>query len=349
MTIEHFSGLPMAHRSSRQLVVAATLASALVAVGFDIALAAPDNARLSSWIGSAQAASKAPALSTGDAVVIQASDGNHYYATVDRLYQERGVDMVAFSWQAGNRFGQGYMPLRDPGGNASNPKLLTVDEARGKQLTIANDLASTRQQASAGPGAGNSRRALPAPENAGGNAGGGTAASGPSVAAPQDTASASASGPLTAAERKDALAAHARWRSDVGVGPLDWSETLATSAQDWAEHIRETRSCRIDASAHSQRADIGENLAYYSPVRYSSGKTRQQAISATRVVNDWGSEKRFYDYPSNSCSGVCGHYTQVVWQDTKQVGCGRAVCQDQSQVWVCQYTPPGNYTGQKPY
>ncbi len=342
MTTKRFTKFDIGRVAAWQLVVVAALVSGLTEVA-TAALSTSADAQRLHWLGSAQAASKAPTLSVGDAIVIQASDGNHYYATVDRLYQERGADMVAFSWQAGNRFGQGYMPLRGPRGKGQNPKLLTVEAARGKQLAIANDLASTKQQASGSGGAGSSRQVLSAPENAGG----GAATSGASAATAQGAAP--ASGPLSAAERKDALTAHAKWRSDVGVGPLDWSEKLATSAQDWAEHIRETRSCRIDESAHSQRADIGENLAYYSPVRYSSGETRQQAIDATRVVNDWGREKRFYDHKTNSCSGVCGHYTQVVWQDTRQVGCGRAVCQDQSQVWVCQYSPPGNYAGQKPY
>ncbi|MEP6558529.1 MAG: CAP domain-containing protein [Burkholderiales bacterium] len=331
MTTNRFSGWYPNYLSARQFVVAAALASMLTAAAFDDA-PAHDDARTLSWIASAQAATKVPALSTGDAVVIQASDGNHYYATVDRLYRERGIDMVAFSWQAGNRFGQGYMPLRTPGGGKQNPKLLSVDAARSQSLTISNDLASTKRQQ---PGGGASGKDMAA------------ATSGTSANAAQGAQL--TFGPLNAAERNGALAAHAAWRREVGVGPLAWSDSLATSAQDWAEHIREDRSCRVDASAHSQRADIGENLAYYSPMRMSNGKTRQQAIEPARVVDDWGQEKRFYDRASNRCSGVCGHYTQVVWQDTQAVGCGRAVCEDQSQVWVCQYSPPGNYTGQKPY
>jgi hypothetical protein len=45
---------------------------------------------------------------------------------------------------------------------------------------------------------------------------------------------------------------------------------------------------------------------------------------------------------------VCGHYTQIVWRNTKSVGC--AVARGKGvEVWVCNYDPPGNYAGQRPY
>ena len=40
---------------------------------------------------------------------------------------------------------------------------------------------------------------------------------------------------------------------------------------------------------------------------------------------------------------------KIVWSNTTEVGCGMALCSDNSQFWVCNYTPPGNYRGQKPY
>jgi pathogenesis-related protein 1 len=45
---------------------------------------------------------------------------------------------------------------------------------------------------------------------------------------------------------------------------------------------------------------------------------------------------------------VCGHYTQIVWRDTTSVGCAAQSC-PQGEIWVCDYSPPGNYVGQHPY
>jgi hypothetical protein len=54
---------------------------------------------------------------------------------------------------------------------------------------------------------------------------------------------------------------------------------------------------------------------------------------------------------------VCGHYTQIVWKTTTRLGCGVALCDQNSpfmgfpkwEFWVCNYAPPGNYNGQRPY
>ena len=65
---------------------------------------------------------------------------------------------------------------------------------------------------------------------------------------------------------------------------------------------------------HRPKSPYGENLFEID------GGT----ASPAQVVRSWASESRDYDHSSNRCSGVCGHYTQVVWGDTKEVGCAVA-------------------------
>ena len=51
-------------------------------------------------------------------------------------------------------------------------------------------------------------------------------------------------------------------------------------------------------------------------------------------------------------SDGCGHYTQVVWRNTTEIGCGVATCKEGAltwDIWICNYAPPGNIAGQKPY
>ncbi len=129
------------------------------------------------------------------------------------------------------------------------------------------------------------------------------------------------------------LDAHNAVRARVGVPPLVWSTQLAEVARDWANHLIATGS--FD---HRRDSRYGENLYAIS------GGT----ASPAQVVAYWADEARGYDIRSNTCRGVCGHYTQIVWGKTHAVGC--AVATDlRREVWVCNYDPPGNIIGYRPY
>ena len=58
---------------------------------------------------------------------------------------------------------------------------------------------------------------------------------------------------------------------------------------------------------------MGQNLAY----------TAGSPKNLNRMVGMWVDEKADYNYASNSCSNVCGHYTQVVWAETTKVRAAR--------------------------
>ncbi len=130
----------------------------------------------------------------------------------------------------------------------------------------------------------------------------------------------------------DLLEAHNEVRARVGVGPLKWSAKLEESAQDWAEAL-----VARNQFAHRPNLPYGQNLF---------ASTAPQ--SAEYVVRAWASEAREYDYRTNRCSGMCGHYTQIVWARTRELGCGVARG-PRRQVWVCEYDPPGNWVGRRPY
>jgi pathogenesis-related protein 1 len=141
--------------------------------------------------------------------------------------------------------------------------------------------------------------------------------------------------PLSQVQAKEMLDAHNSWRSQYGVPPLAWSPKLAGYAQQWANTLLQRK--RLE---HRSNSSYGENLAM----------AMGQRFTPEQVVDMWGSESRDYDQASNSCSRgkVCGHFTQVVWRDTMQVGCGVAR-DEQREVWVCNYYPPGNVIGYRPY
>jgi hypothetical protein len=68
-------------------------------------------------------------------------------------------------------------------------------------------------------------------------------------------------------------------------------------------------------------------------------------------VSDWVSEQKNYDAAANKCKAgaVCGHFTQVVSKLSSQVGCAVARDGPRREVWVCNYDPPGNFVGERPF
>ena len=82
------------------------------------------------------------------------------------------------------------------------------------------------------------------------------------------------------------------------------------------------------------------------------------ATAAQDAEPSWAAEAFDYDYSTNTCSTVCGHYTQIVWRSTEFFGCGIENCTVNSPFgpgfpnWtfvVCNYAPPGNFVGERPY
>jgi uncharacterized protein YkwD len=156
--------------------------------------------------------------------------------------------------------------------------------------------------------------------------------------------SASAKTPSVGADAKTFVDAHNVVRAAVQrpanypgpwtpIPPVAWSDEIAGTAQAWAEHLRDTRKCGL---LHSD-SRYGENLA--------AGK----AMDAEGAVRMWAGEIRNFTYsPTYEFDTRSGHYSQIVWRSTTDIGCGRATCGSNAVV-VCRYGPAGNRIGKAPY
>lgn len=138
------------------------------------------------------------------------------------------------------------------------------------------------------------------------------------------------------------LSLHNRARDEAGVPRLAWSNKLAQEAQGWAQLL--AREGRMRHASHEEANDAGENLwmgsaGYFGP---------------DAMIGAFVDERQHYvhaAFPQVSRTGRwqdVGHYTQLVWRNTQQVGCAVARG-ERDDFLVCRYWPAGNWVGQLAY
>ncbi|HXW52659.1 MAG TPA: CAP domain-containing protein [Myxococcota bacterium] len=141
------------------------------------------------------------------------------------------------------------------------------------------------------------------------------------------------------------LRAHNGIRHKYGVPEVKWDNGLARYAQEWANYLKKNKQCNIQhRTGAMMKKRYGENLGFnWTSKRLAHGHFDG---SPEKVTMSWAKECKDFSLDRGSCksNAVCGHFTQVVWKDTKKIGCGVAVCEGQghAEVWVCNYDPPGN-------
>ncbi|MHA6797613.1 CAP domain-containing protein (plasmid) [Pseudonocardia bannensis] len=146
---------------------------------------------------------------------------------------------------------------------------------------------------------------------------------------------------ISAAEQESILRLHNQARAELTVPPtltpLTWDSSLANGAQGWADIIGPSKHSECHGGA--QTSGQGENIADFGTVEAG--------------VQFWYKEKANYRYPTPVAGGASYlHYTQMVWRDTRRIGCGKA---PSAKYWptnialVCRYAPAGNIFGRAPY
>jgi len=155
------------------------------------------------------------------------------------------------------------------------------------------------------------------------------------------TSTASSSTGKVSSFAQTCLDGHNVERQNLGIVALTWSTELAAAAQSWADTI-----AKKGALAHSEnRVHIGENTARRTFKDYSS---------TPLLIGQWLDEKKYFKngkYPNISNSGNVhdvGHYSQMVWALTTELGCGIARAGGRDYL-VCQYGESGNRQGKQVY
>ena len=134
------------------------------------------------------------------------------------------------------------------------------------------------------------------------------------------------------------LSIHNAARAEAGLPGLMWNAMLASQAADYAAEL--ASSGRFEHAAFDDRFGNGENLW-----RGTRGRFPVSFMLGTFVE-----EKRYFrkgQFPDVSTTGNwmdVGHYTQIIWPATTEVGCAMASNASDDYL-VCRYAPTGNVNG----
>ncbi|XP_042878719.1 unconventional myosin-XVI-like [Penaeus japonicus] len=168
---------------------------------------------------------------------------------------------------------------------------------------------------------------------------------------------------VTEAEKTEILNAHNTHRARVASGAetlgdpgpqpggsnireLKWNDELAQVAQAWMNQCTFAHDCSDCRKICSRDYAVGQNL-----YTFWTSELNENSIMWTEAIQSWYDEVK--DMPAsivssfgNAPSGkVIGHYTQVVWADSYEVGCGAVHFADSGtrKIYGCNYGPSGNF------
>lgn len=137
------------------------------------------------------------------------------------------------------------------------------------------------------------------------------------------------------------LAAQNEVRARLNLHSLVWSGDLAATAEATAKSIAEDACTRSEADkiAATHSASV-----YFAPgMRRLDGGGNAQQISPAFLVSEWKDGRADYDAGRGECrrAGDCEQYARMVSPDARAVGCAKAICASQAQVWACHYSGVG--------
>lgn len=122
---------------------------------------------------------------------------------------------------------------------------------------------------------------------------------------------------------------HNYFRKLHQVPPVTWSSSLQKEAEDWVKYLAENN--KFDHSPHNPG---NLYMTSYRPDEYCSD-----------AIWWFHQEEKFYNYSSPGFVRAAGHFTQVIWRNSKRIGAAWAIRNDGRLVLSIKYRPGGNYVG----
>jgi pathogenesis-related protein 1 len=149
---------------------------------------------------------------------------------------------------------------------------------------------------------------------------------------------------FSTAEVQQFLNHHNQTRSELNIPPLEWNERIAAYAQEWADYLANKKKCKMihRYELKQNEAGYGENIFWGSSVKYFTPLDASIA---------WYNEKDKFNGRAITWEELpqTGHYTQMIWSSTKEIGAGKAICPSGAIIIVANYNPGGNIIGSNPF
>ncbi|KAF8788976.1 Golgi-associated plant pathogenesis-related like protein [Argiope bruennichi] len=133
---------------------------------------------------------------------------------------------------------------------------------------------------------------------------------------------------------EECLKKHNEYRTTHGVPKLELSSEICGYAKEWADHL-----AAKDAFQHRTERKYGENIF----MKWSSNPNH--AITGAEAVESWYSEIKDHTFGQEPRSLKSGHFTQVIWKESKKMGVAWARSKSGKILVVANYEPAGNFIG----
>ncbi|XP_072399922.1 uncharacterized protein [Diabrotica undecimpunctata] len=133
--------------------------------------------------------------------------------------------------------------------------------------------------------------------------------------------------------QQECLQAHNEYRLKHGVPPLKLNKEMCRVSQDWANNL-----IKKSVLKHSNNRDYGENLFCIQ------SSNPNFTVNGRKAVENWYEEIKCHTFGVEPNSLASGHFTQVVWKESRELGVAFAKSGGKIIV-VANYAPAGNVIG----
>ena len=132
----------------------------------------------------------------------------------------------------------------------------------------------------------------------------------------------------------EALRMHNQLRAKHHSPPLRLNNEISKIAQKYAQYLADNDMMEHSSNQYKGE-DLGENL-------FMCGGYK---ITGKNMTESWYSEIKDYNFRNPDEYGDTGHFTQVVWKESKELGIGYAKSRSGNYYGVANYYPAGNFIG----